>query len=638
MRIALVSEGTYPFAMGGVSVWCDQLIRGLPDYRWEMVALTVDGTEPQVWPSPANLDSVRSIPLWRPRPDRRGRPGRGRGASSRAPRPRQNRPGRSPGLDALLPPLQELFAAMLTPIGPEPAAAGGGVPGGAEAYGGSANGGSGRQAAAVARRRFLVGLRGIYEYAAAGGDLETALLSDQALTAMTDAWRAIRPGEVDALSLHDACDTAWLMAHMLRPLTVEPVAADVVHASMNGLCMLVGMAAKWRHGTPVVMSEHGIYLRERYISFLDSDAPHAVRVMALGFFRSLAGAGYLIADALAPHSSYNRRWQLHNGADPARMWTMYNGVEPEEFLPAGAEPDEPTISFMGRIDPLKDLHSLIRAFAKVRERVPNARLRMYGGTPAGNEEYRDSCLRLIEELGLTGAAVLEGRVDTPVNAYHAGSIVALTSISEGFPYTVVEAMACGRTVVCTNVGGVAEAVADTGIVVPPRDVSAIADACVALLTDHERRARLGGLARERVLANFTLRRSLDAYRGVYERVAITPSAAPAAERAAVVVPGKAAARQSGAVGRAGAIAVGRAGAIAVGRASSVAVGRAGVRVPVIPGATDAPLGVDAAPANGNGAAPANGNGPASANGNGSKNASPASQPRAKQRTTVGSQP
>ncbi|HEU5108168.1 MAG TPA: DUF3492 domain-containing protein, partial [Micromonosporaceae bacterium] len=75
MRVALVSEGTYPFAMGGVSVWCDQLIRGLPDYRWEMVALTVDGTERQVWASPPNLDRIRSIPLWRPRPPVPGRPG-----------------------------------------------------------------------------------------------------------------------------------------------------------------------------------------------------------------------------------------------------------------------------------------------------------------------------------------------------------------------------------------------------------------------------------------------------------------------------------------------------------------------------------------------------------------------------------
>ena len=71
---------------------------------------------------------------------------------------------------------------------------------------------------------------------------------------------------------------------------------------------------------------------------------------------------------------------------------------------------------------------------------------------------------LIEAFGLAGSAVLEGRVDDMVEAYHSGSIVALTSISEGFPYTVVEAMASGRTVVCTNVGGVAEAVGDALLV------------------------------------------------------------------------------------------------------------------------------------------------------------------------------
>jgi polysaccharide biosynthesis protein PelF len=73
MKVALVSEGTYPYAMGGVSVWCDQLIRGLPDYRWEIVALTVDNTERSVWPAPENLDRVTGIPLWGPALSRRGR-------------------------------------------------------------------------------------------------------------------------------------------------------------------------------------------------------------------------------------------------------------------------------------------------------------------------------------------------------------------------------------------------------------------------------------------------------------------------------------------------------------------------------------------------------------------------------------
>ena len=68
MKVALVSEGTYPFAMGGVSVWCDQLIRGLHDYEWEMIALTVDGSERSVWEAPDNLMGISTVPLWGPRP------------------------------------------------------------------------------------------------------------------------------------------------------------------------------------------------------------------------------------------------------------------------------------------------------------------------------------------------------------------------------------------------------------------------------------------------------------------------------------------------------------------------------------------------------------------------------------------
>jgi glycosyltransferase involved in cell wall biosynthesis len=373
---------------------------------------------------------------------------------------------------------------------------------------------------AVNRSLFLLALRGLYEYAAGGGDLSAALVSNEAVGMMLAAWRDLRVDEnAPAPTVADAVQAAWLFEHMLRPLSAPVVDADIVHSSMNGLSTLVGMAAKWRNGTPLVMSEHGIYLRERYISYLHEDASHAVRVLALSFFRSLAGAAYLITDVLAPHSAYNRRWQLHNGADADRMWTMYNGVEPAEFPAATSEPDVPTISFMGRVDPLKDLHTLIRAFELVRKEIPEARLRIFGGTPAVNRIYHESCERLIAELGLDGAARLEGRIGNAVDAYHAGSIVALTSISEGFPYTVVEAMACGRPTVCTNVGGVSEAVADTGIVVAPRDHAAVAEACVKLLRDDELRHRLGVAARARVLEHFTLSQSLQMYRNVYEGLA-----------------------------------------------------------------------------------------------------------------------
>jgi glycosyltransferase involved in cell wall biosynthesis len=486
VRVALVSEGTYPYAMGGVSIWCEQLIRGIPDYRWQVVALTVDGTEQPVFAPPSNLDRVHSIPLW-------GRPaGRTRLGGSR------------PGA-AFTESYEVFLRALVTPLDA-----------------------AGSDEAAASRGLFLLSLRGLYEYAASGGDLSAALLSNEAVAMTLAAWRELRVDQTGpAPTVADAVQAGWLIEHMLRPLSAPVVEADIVHCSMNGLSTLPAMAAKWRNGTPLVMSEHGIYLRERYLAYLDEDASHAVRVLALSFFRSLAGAAYLITDVLAPHSAYNRRWQLHNGADPDRMWTMYNGVEPADFPPATSEPDVPTIAFMGRIDPLKDLHTLIRAFAEVRRQIPAARLRIFGGTPAVNQTYHESCERLVDELQLTGAAALEGRVGSAVDAYHAGSIVALTSISEGFPYTVVEAMACGRPTVCTNVGGVAEAVGDTGIVVAPRDHAAVAEACVRLLRDDELRHRLGAAARARVLEHFTLSQSLQMYRNVYEGLATSlPAAAP----------------------------------------------------------------------------------------------------------------
>ncbi|MFC7534741.1 GT4 family glycosyltransferase PelF [Actinoplanes sp. GCM10030250] len=486
MRIALVSEGTYPFAMGGVSIWCEQLIRGMPDYRWQVVALTVDGTEKPVFGAPANLDRVHSVPLWG------GGPG-----DHRARLARQVRPG-----TAFTESYQVLLRALVTPLETTT-----------------------EEQRAANRNLFLLALRGLHEYAAGGGDLSAALMSNEALAMMVDAWRDLRVGESGpAPTLADALQATWLIEHMLRPLSAPVVEADIVHCSMNGLSTLVAMTAKWRHGTPSVMSEHGIYLRERYMSYLEQDVSHAVRVLVLSFFRSLAGAAYLTSDVLAPHSAYNRRWQLHNGADPERMWTMYNGVEPGDFPAALEEPQTPTIAFMGRIDPLKDLHTLIRAFTLVRAEMPAARLRIFGGTPAVNQFYLESCRQLIDELGLTGAAVLEGRIGNAVDAYHAGNIVALTSISEGFPYTVVEAMACGRPTVCTNVGGVAEAVGDTGIVVAPRDHAAVAKACLTLLRDDDLRRRLGEAARQRVLEHFTLSQSLQMYRNVYEGLAAPLSA------------------------------------------------------------------------------------------------------------------
>lgn len=101
------------------------------------------------------------------------------------------------------------------------------------------------------------------------------------------------------------------------------------------------------------------------------------------------------------------------------------------------------------------------------------------------------------------------------DAYAAGGVVVLSSVMEGFPAGLVEAMFCGRATVSTDVGAVVEVIGGTGLVVPPRNPRALADACLALLRDPERRARLGAAARARALELFTVEQNLAAFRGIY---------------------------------------------------------------------------------------------------------------------------
>jgi len=292
MKVALVSEGTYPYAMSGVSVWCEQLIVGMPDYTWDVVALSVDGGDRAVFSRPDNLDRIHDIPLWGPRPAGRGlhSPHRFGGWGSRRRGARRVRRDGAPGQ-----PFLGAYEALLGTL----------LPGGADA------------GDAPARRyRFVAALRAMFEYASAGGDLIGGFTSNEALTVLVRTWNERRDAP---LSPAEALEALWRIGHMLGPLAVPPVRADIVHSSMNGLSVLVGMTAKWRYGTPLVVSEHGIYLRERYMAFLEEHTADAVKVLVLAFFRLLAEATYFVSDALAPHSAYNRRWQLRGGADPAPL-------------------------------------------------------------------------------------------------------------------------------------------------------------------------------------------------------------------------------------------------------------------------------------------------------------------------------
>jgi glycosyltransferase involved in cell wall biosynthesis len=465
-HVTLLTEGTYPHSHGGVSVWCDQLVHGMPDLRFDVLAVTGTGSEAVVWDLPPHVSQVRSVPMWGPAPD--GRPPRGRAR-------RRLAQSYERFLGALLDPrAEEGFAPSLYTMAA----------------------------------------------AAADGTLSPFLRDDPAITVLTSVWnRPGVPAREAGPTLHDALTATGLLEHALRPLAAPLPEHGVAHAVSGGVAALPGLAALERHGVPLLLTEHGVYLRERYLGYRTAPYSWPVKAVVLGFFRLLAQETYRRAALITPGNRYNRLWEEEGGAAPGSIRTVYNGVDPAAFPPAGPEPATPTLSWAGRVDPIKDLETLIRAFARVRARRPDARLRLFGGTPRGGEGYRERCEALAAELGHADAVTFEGRVDDIKDAYAAGNVVMLSSISEGFPFTLIEAMSCGRATVSTDVGGVREAVGDTGLVVPPRDPEAMAAAALELLDDAERRRAMGEAARLRVIEQFTLRRTVETFRSIYLELA-----------------------------------------------------------------------------------------------------------------------
>jgi glycosyltransferase involved in cell wall biosynthesis len=131
-----------------------------------------------------------------------------------------------------------------------------------------------------------------------------------------------------------------------------------------------------------------------------------------------------------------------------------------------------------RIYPLKGIDILLRAAALVHRRIPNVLFRIFGDV--ADKEYFALCERIIKENHLEGAVEFS-RTNEPASVYNAAHMFCLSSISEGMPYSLIEAMFCGCPVVATDVGGVAEILGNTGIVVRPNDPDELANALLRVL-------------------------------------------------------------------------------------------------------------------------------------------------------------
>ncbi len=488
--VALLLEGTYPYVSGGVSSWVHQIVTGFPDIRFSLIFLggRPDQYETIRYPLPANVRHLECHYLqttW----------------ESPLPRPRRGDRQVFAAVDRLHDALrQQRLPADETLDEP--------------------------------LRR--LGRRGLEQ--------EDFLHSEQAWQMITDRYErhCTDPAFVDYF---------WTVRTMHAPLFLLARIADhlppvrMLHAISTGYAGLLGALAHRRRGLPFLLSEHGIYTKERKIDLaqadwitdareafggsLDADVSYT-RQLWIRFFEGLGRLAYTAAADIVSLYRGNRDRQIADGADPDRCVIVPNGIDIDRFRPLRdrqpASPP-PVLALIGRVVPIKDIKTFIRALRGICNALPDAEGWIIGPEDE-DPDYARECHALVESLGLSERVRFLGfrRVEEVLPQV---GLVVLTSISEALPLVLLEGFAAGVPALATDVGACREliegaseadrALGAAGAVVPIASPEETAAAAIGLLSDPARWRAARDAAIARVEHYYGQQRMFEAYRELYRR-------------------------------------------------------------------------------------------------------------------------
>ncbi len=303
--------------------------------------------------------------------------------------------------------------------------------------------------------------------------------------------------------------TIFTLSRSIYSLLLPPLPkAKVFHAVCTGYAGFLLSRAKYEQNVPCILTEHGVYSNERRIeiamadwitdmSSLNLDVEHksvSLKDFWLHAFFSMAHAAYRSADAVLSTFDGNREIQLQGGADPQKTSTVVHGIDIEKYRHLRPKKTKAsTVAFIGRIVPIKDVKSFIRACAIVKKQIPDVSFLALGPIDE-DPEYVKSCQELIAHLDLSPYLAFAGKVDL-LEYLPMIDLIVLTSLSEAQPLVMLEAGAAGIPSVATHVGACHQIIHGSdlesprfgpgGIVTPLADPDATAAAIIRLLTDSD---------------------------------------------------------------------------------------------------------------------------------------------------------
>lgn len=503
--VCLLLEGTWPYVRGGVSSWVAQLVTRLPQLSFSVIFLCArrDEYAGVQYPVPDNVRHIEVHALL------------GEPDVQDAPRRRSRSDGTRFARSA------ELHDALCSH-----AAASGALPPGS--------------------------VDGFTQLSAGDGALDGADMDTHPL-----AWEAIRSRYEQAPAGLDFNHYFWSVRSMHQPLfglgriAARAPSARVYHSVSTGYAGWLGAMIATRTERPYLISEHGIYTKERELDLaqvawipeavepfraqLDDGMGH-LRQLWIRFFASLGRLSYASADRVFTLYEGNRQRQIADGADADKLEIIANGVDVARFAAVRCEhaAPPPVLALIGRVVPIKDIKTFIRAMRIIRTRIPDVQGWLLG--PEDEDPgYTEACKRLVATLDMQDTIRFLG-FGKPESIFPHIGLNVLTSVSEGQPLTVLEGFAAGVPALVTDVGSCRELIegadamdrawGQAGAVVPIANPARFADAAVALLSDADAWATASHAAIQRVESRYDERDMLQRYAEVYDQAIQGGAAAP----------------------------------------------------------------------------------------------------------------
>lgn len=486
--ICLILEGAYPFVSGGVSSWMHDMIKGQPDLTFHLVALTPEREQPELrYELPENVIGFDVTPL-----QLRSSGGR-----------------RMRKLDRLFEALEDPLSRLLS----------------------------------RGELSDLAEVMAILKQEK--GELGTAQLLDSEA-----AWRLTERLYVKLLPGASFLDFFWswraLMGGLFQMLLTPLPQARAYHTISTGYAGLLAARARIETNRPAILTEHGIYTNERRIEIAMADWLHEraptgfslkrakrdLREFWIDAFRSYARVAYQAIDPIVTLYTGNQIMQRRDGAPESALRVIPNGVDYGRF--SRIERDQaarpPQIALIGRVVPIKDVKTYIRAAAVLKQRFPDLAAYVMGPDEE-DPVYAKECRTLAAHLGVSDTVQFTGSVklDDYLGQLDA---IALTSLSEAQPLVVLEAGAAGVPSVTTDVGCCRELIFGQASEDPPfgaggavtagADPEATANALGAILADPARRTAMGKAMQQRVKASYDKPDILAVYNELYWNAARAP--------------------------------------------------------------------------------------------------------------------